>query len=123
MDVLNQNQRRSALWRIAAIMGIMLAVVSVVLWAMGSTIKGGGEKQVQELRDSLTNVRTDHDARIIGLENQIKSLTKNLELASSDESLQKLIEDQKKEIKNLESELDVVKEEYLRLQLRQSSNP
>ena len=54
MEVLNRNQRRSALWRLAAILGIIVAMVSVVLWAMGTSIKGGGDNQVQELQDSLS---------------------------------------------------------------------
>ncbi|MFT5183445.1 MAG: peptidoglycan hydrolase CwlO-like protein [Flavobacteriales bacterium] len=106
MEVLNRNQRRSALWRLVAILGIIVAMVSVVLWAMGTSKGGNGEAQVQELRDSISDIRDQFDGRILGLENQIAQLEKDLADATGDESQQEKIDDLEKEIESLEKEID-----------------
>ena len=123
MEVLNRNQRRSALWRVGALMGLFLAVVSVVLWAMGTSMGGGNDNEVEALRDSLNNVRDQYDGRILGLENQILDLKKSLAEASGDGSEQELIEELKKINKGLESEIEAYKVDIKVMQFKLSSSP
>jgi hypothetical protein len=93
MDILNRNQRRSSVWRVAAILGVVVAVFFTVLTSMHQSYSNQGSGELQVLRDSLSNQMIRSAALANRLSQDTVRLSLQIEkLKNNDASQQKLDE-------------------------------
>ncbi|MGB1033334.1 MAG: hypothetical protein ACPGWM_11985 [Flavobacteriales bacterium] len=125
MEILNQNQRKSALWRVSALLGLFFAVVIVVLFSMNKAYgnQGSGEiKECQVTIDSLINevaiVKVAHRNDTLRLNDKLANLQNNtdcekeLEEAMDDlEGCEKDLNDLLKDIVGLEHKIELLNKE------------
>lgn len=67
MEILNRNQRRSAIWRVAALLGIILALLFTILTSMHLSYGNQGMGETEAYSDSLTTQRINYQGIVNGL--------------------------------------------------------
>ena len=108
IDILNRNQRRSAVWRVAALLGIIAALLFTVLTSMHQSYKHQGSGELEALKKSMSDQKNKSDARINGLVQDTVRLSLQLKnLKNNDTAQDSMLE--------IEDDLKTCKE-YLKLE-------
>lgn len=78
MEVLNQNQRRSAFWRISAIALLILALFGTSLFSMHKQYAAQGKGEYETLKNKYTQEKLKWQGIENGLKNNLKRLKAEL---------------------------------------------
>jgi len=113
MEVLNQNQRRSAIWRILALGILILAMLATVLYSWHNQYASQGSSELEALQEKFDKQTKKWKGVKKDLENKNNALKKELKDCRGDskmsEALKKCQEDLKfteKRLEYLEKDLD-----------------
>lgn len=111
MEVLNKNQRNSARWRSAALLGILLVLLVMTTYALFQNFRGSGDQTIIELKETLAT----EQANVQRLEHEGDSLKREIEQLKASPSNDKALEilerdkaDLKDEVETLERELEKI---------------
>ena len=74
MEVLNQNQRRSAVWRMVLLCGFILAVLGLIMFSAYTNYAASGTSELLELDEKMKKERNLWE----GESQQFKNTTNNL---------------------------------------------
>ncbi len=115
MEILNKNQRDSALWRLAALGFIVLGLNAFILFSSykAFAIKDGGE--LERLRKQLKTCQYEADGMRHQLQNKINDLEDRMKNAKSEKNnlkseknnTEKTIADLKEQNKSLKDDLQL----------------
>jgi len=105
MEILNRNKRRSALWRITALLGAILAVLFTVLVSMNQAYKGQGSGEVEGLNKKMALLTDSLTKQIRKLEKDTTLFSQNLrtskaQIKQNSENTIQAWEQEKKTLKN-----------------------
>ncbi len=106
MDILNRNQRRSAVWRIAALLGLIIAIFLTVIISMQRSYSNQGSGQIEILRDSLLAQGIQSAATINWLVLDTVRLSMEIQALKSNDAAQKEIEELKEEVEKQKNKLE-----------------
>ena len=99
MEVLNRNQRRSAIWRLLALGFFILSLVAVVLFSMNKAYGAIGSDDYDLLVKEYNNAQQDWEASENDMKNEILLLKKQLKECQEGKA------DPNKVVQNLEAEI------------------
>ncbi len=114
MEVLNRNQRQSAIWRLIGLGFVVLGVNAIILLAVHNAYanQGGGEaeavrKEKQKLENAVKGSEQDYKNQIKNLQGQVNLLkTENAGLKKSKDDLMTEYKILKTRNENVEKDLD-----------------
>lgn len=106
MEILNRNQRRSAIWRVAALLGVILALLFTILTSMHLSYGNQGMGETEAYSDSLTTQRTNFQGIVNGLVQDTVRLSQEIENLKKDTDKESELEQLRKENEKLEKKLD-----------------
>lgn len=111
MDVLNKNQRNSARWRVAALLGIVLLLNVLIVHSMHQSYRSGGAGEIESLTRELEELKTKKRGdeqklrtKIVTLQGELKAYKESAEREGSMEA-----ELNEFKIKSLEGDLEICK--------------
>ncbi len=125
MDVLNNNKRKLAIWRLSGLAVFILALMGTGMVAMHNSYEGQGQDEVTEINKTLIELQAKYDVDIIELQNQYARKEKAYQLCLKNkdcnlkiEKLEKEIEELEEDKKDLKKEADLWEQEFKKYKMQ-----
>lgn len=106
MEILNRNQRKSAVWRVAALLGILVAMLFTILTSMHLSYTNQGDGELQILRESISDMKDQYVGEINNLKLDTTRLSLEISNLKSDNASQKKITELNEEIEIISKRLE-----------------
>lgn len=106
MEILNRNQRRSAIWRVAALLGVIVAVLFTILTSMQLSYENQGRGDLEAYSDSLAQQRIHYQGMVNALVQDTLRLSQVIGDLKNDDEMESEIALLRKEYDKLEKKLD-----------------
>jgi len=90
MQVLNRNQRRSAIWRIISLMGVLLLILFTCGFSINKAFNNTGNGQFIHLQDSLQSLNLHYDSLLVSLKQDSVAYLDTLREVRSNENITEL---------------------------------
>ena len=111
MEILNRNQRRSALWRVTALLGLFVAAVVVVLFSMNSAQEKQGSGEINESRGMIDSLQVSISILKLEYRNDTLRLKERIAELEGDNELASELEELEAELKKCDDKLEKRDEE------------
>jgi len=111
MEILNRNQRRSALWRVTALLGLFVAAVVVVLFSMNSAQGKQGSGEINESRGMIDSLQVSISILKLEYRNDTLRLKERIAELEGDNELASELEELEAELKKCDDKLEKRDEE------------
>lgn len=111
MEVLNKNQRRSAVWRLLSVIVLLLSLIGTGLYGMHNAYSGQGQDEVAQWKEKYEEEILEKEEEYQKLYNKWLAADRNFKKCIEDNSNDERVKELERDIKTLEKDILKVEKE------------